>query len=71
MNLVCKNQKTEATMKKRNEVLEKPMDYWCSATTDAFIEKAWDWIEDNILSPNQQDKSLLYYEQFKNYIKRQ
>ena len=35
----------------------------------AFIEKAWDWIEDNILSSNQQDKSLLYYEQFKNYIK--
>ena len=32
---------------------------------DAFIEKAWDWIEDNILSSNQQDKSLLYYEQFK------
>ena len=37
--------------------------------TDAFIEKAWDWIENNILSPNQQDESFLYYEQFKNYIK--
>ena len=37
--------------------------------TDAFIEKAWDWIEDNVLSSNQQDKSLLYYEQFKNFIK--
>ena len=37
--------------------------------TDAFIEKAWDWIEDNLLSSNQQDKSLLYYEQFKNYMK--
>ena len=31
---------------------------------DAFIEKAWDWIEDNLLSSNQQDKSRLYYEQF-------
>jgi len=37
--------------------------------TDAFIDKAWDWIEDNILSSNQQDKSLLYYERFKNCIK--
>lgn len=37
--------------------------------TDAFIEKAWDWIEDNILSSNQQDKSLTYYEQFKKCMK--
>lgn len=37
--------------------------------TDAFIEKAWDWIEDNILSVNQQDKSRLYFEQFVNYMK--
>lgn len=37
--------------------------------TDAFIEKAWDWIEDNMLSSNQQDKSLLSYKQFKNYMK--
>jgi hypothetical protein len=36
---------------------------------DAFIEKAWDWIEDNLLSSNQQDKSRLYFEQFKNYMK--
>ena len=36
---------------------------------DAFIEKAWDWIEDNILSSNQQDKSRFYYEQFLNYMK--
>ena len=36
---------------------------------DAFIEKAWDWVEDNILSSNQRDKSLLYYKQFKNYMK--
>lgn len=35
---------------------------------DAFIEKAWNWIEDNMLSSNQQDKSLLYYEQFKKYL---
>jgi hypothetical protein len=36
---------------------------------DAFIEKAWDWIEDNMLSSNQQDKSRFYYEQFINYMK--
>ena len=36
---------------------------------DAFIEKAWDWIEDNLLSSNQQDKSRLYFEQFKKYMK--
>lgn len=36
--------------------------------TDAFIEKAWDWIEDNLLSSNQQDKSRFYYEQFKKYM---
>lgn len=37
--------------------------------TDTFIEKAWDWVEDNLLSSNQQDKSRLYFEQFKNYMK--
>lgn len=37
--------------------------------TDAFIEKAWDWIEDNLLSSNQEDKPRLYFEQFKNYMK--
>ena len=36
--------------------------------TDVFIEKAWNWVEDNILSSNQQDKSRLYFEQFKKYI---
>ena len=36
---------------------------------NAFIENAWNWIEDNILSSNQRDKSLLYYEEFKNYMK--
>ncbi len=40
--------------------------------TDVFIddvvEKAWDWIDDNILSSNQQDKSGLYCEQFRNYM---
>lgn len=36
--------------------------------TDASIEKAWDWIEDNLLSSNQQDKSHLYFEQFKRHI---
>ncbi len=36
---------------------------------NAFIEKAWDWIEDNMLSSNQQDKPRFYYEQFINYMK--
>ena len=36
---------------------------------DKFIEMAWDWIENNLLSSNQQDNSRLYFEQFKNYIK--
>ena len=35
---------------------------------DVFIEKVWDWIEDNILSSSQQDKSLLYYKRFKKYL---
>lgn len=37
--------------------------------TDTFIDEAWSWIEDNILSPNQQDNSRLYFEQFKKYMK--
>ena len=37
--------------------------------TDTVIEKAWSWIEDNVLSSNQQDKSRLYFEQFKKYMK--
>ena len=37
--------------------------------TDAFIEKAWNWIDDNLLSVNQQDKSRLYFKQFANYMK--
>lgn len=36
---------------------------------DAFIKKAWNWIEDNMLSSNQQDNSRFYYEQFINYMK--
>lgn len=36
--------------------------------TDAFVEKVWNWIEDNLLSSNQQDKSRFYYEQFKKYM---
>ena len=36
---------------------------------DAFIENAWNWVEDNLLSSNQQDKSRFYYEQFINYMK--
>lgn len=38
-------------------------------SNDAFIEKAWDWIEDNMLSSNQQDKLCFYYKQFENYMK--
>ena len=45
---------------------EKDIEY---TRTDAFIDKAWDWIEDNMLSSNQQDKSRFYYEQFINYMK--
>ena len=37
--------------------------------TDVCIERAWDWIENNLLSSNQQDKSRLYFEQFKKYVK--
>ena len=36
---------------------------------DVFIEKAWEWVENNILSSDQQDKSLVYYKQFINYMK--
>ena len=36
---------------------------------DVVIEKAWDWIEDNMLTSNQRDKSRLYFEQFKKYMK--
>lgn len=42
------------------------IEYVC---TDAFIEKAWEWIENNMLSSNQQDKSRLYFELFKKYMK--
>lgn len=62
-----------------NPISGTPDDRWLSersddedaeyTRTDVFIEKAWNWIENNILSSNQQDKSRLYYEQFKNYIK--
>lgn len=37
--------------------------------TDAFIEKAYEWIENNMLSSNQHDKSRLFYKQFVDYIK--
>ena len=55
-----------ASFSKSHLNFHRDVEYTC---TDVFIEKAWDWIEDNILSSNQQDKSLLYYEQFKNYMK--
>jgi hypothetical protein len=52
-----------------NTVRYKGEGYIEYTRTDAFIEKAWDWIENNILSSNQRDKSLLYYEQFKKCTK--
>jgi hypothetical protein len=58
-----------------NGVLPNGLNYTPSPTdieytrTDAFIENAWEWIENNILSSNQQDNSRLYYEKFKNYMK--
>jgi hypothetical protein len=52
-----------------SEVIEKECSNIEYTRTDAFIEKAWDWIEDNILSSNQQDKSCSYFEQFQNYMK--
>ena len=62
-----------------NPISGTPDDRWLSkrsdendieyTRTDAFIEKTWDWIENNILSSNQQDKSRLYFEQFQKYVK--
>lgn len=49
-----------------DKIFDKDFEY---IKADAFIEKAWNWVEDNILSSNQQDKSRSYYEQFRNYIK--
>lgn len=36
---------------------------------EILIDKAWDWIEDNLLTSNQQDKSRLYFEQFRRHMK--
>ena len=33
--------------------------------TDSFIEKSWSWMEDNLLTSNQQDKAKECFEQFK------
>ena len=62
-----------------NPITEAPDDRWLSkrsdkndieyVRTDSFMDKAWSWIEDNMLSSNQQDKSHFYYEQFINYMK--
>ena len=62
----------EFTEDGRTFVLDHRTDYpICTeyTRTDAFIEKAWEWIENNMLSSNQQDKSRLYFEQFVNYMK--
>ena len=50
-----------------NPITEAPDDRWLSkrsdkndieyVRTDSFMDKAWSWIEDNMLSSNQQDKS--------------
>ena len=55
----------ELTEDERTFVLDHRVDYpTCTEyiRTDAFIEKAWEWVENNLLSSNQQDKSRLYYE---------
>ena len=49
-----------------NKISDTDIEY---TRIDAFIEKAWEWIEDNMLSSNQQDKSRLYCEQFRKYMK--
>ena len=38
--------------------VDEDIEYICK---DAFIDKVWSWIEDNMLSSNQQDKSHFYY----------
>ena len=58
-----------------NPISGTPDDRWLSkrsdendieyTRTDAFIEKAWEWIEDNLLTSNQQDKSKECFEEFK------
>ena len=53
-------------MANKDNITKNAIEY---TRTDAFIEKAWDWIEDNLLTSNQQDKSRLYFEQFKNHMK--
>lgn len=35
---------------------------------DALVDAIWSWVENNILSSSQQDKSLLYYKEFKKYM---
>ena len=50
----------------KDRIFPKDIEY---TRTDFFIDKAWDWIDDNILSSNQQDKSRLYFERFRNYMK--
>lgn len=76
---LIRNISTSTSLNTTNDCHEKYLHEWYKGRekdadieytrTDALIEKAWDWIEDNILSSNQQDKSRLYYEQFRNYIK--
>jgi len=58
----------EPTKVRTEKVYDNDIEY---TRTDVFIEKTWDWIEDNLLSSNQQDNSHLYCEQFKNYMKKE
>lgn len=37
---------------------------------DAFIEKAWDWIEDNLLTINQQDNAIKIMNEFVKAMKK-
>ena len=76
---LIRNISTSTSLNTTNDCHEKYLQEWYKGRekdadieytrTDAFIENAWDWIEDNILSSDQQDKSRLYYEQFRNYMK--
>ena len=76
---LIRNISTSTSLNTTNDCHEQYLQEWYKSRekdadieytrTQAFIEKAWEWVEDNVLSINQQDKSRLYYEQFKNYMK--
>ncbi len=49
-------------MRQKAPITDNDIEY---VRKDAFIEKAWSFIEDNLLMANQQDNSRKYFEQFK------